>query len=89
MEQPQSLTNFKSLTALWWGVEMKFGVTEEERREAKLFLRQTGEMANSPAQMGEGGYKRRQDTALGVVFIWRTEMLKKQHKLVKVAISHY
>ena len=77
MVQPQSLTNFKSLTALRWGVEMKLGVTEEERREAGLFPRQTGVMANSLAQMGEGGYKRRQDTALGVVLMWRAEMLKK------------
>ena len=44
MVQPQSLTNFKSLTALRWGVEMKLGVTEEERREARLFPRQTGVM---------------------------------------------
>ena len=67
---------------------MKLRVTEDERREARLFPRQTGVMANSLAQMGEGGYKKCQDTALSVVFMWRAEMLKKQHKLVKVATAH-
>ena len=43
-----------TFTALWCGVEMKFGVTEEKRREARLFPRHTGETANSLGPDGRG-----------------------------------
>lgn len=38
---------------MWWGVEMKSGVTEGERRETKLFSWETEEMASRLAQMAE------------------------------------
>ena len=47
-------------------------------------------MANSLAQMEEGGYRRHKTQLVCIVFMpkTRTITLKKQHNLVKVMIPH-